>query len=106
MVEEQMWFDCIPDMARNVDHCRAWDNRGDLIADGDYQLYFERRAATASELLPSLVKGAAGRYSGLVIYQFEYDRHNTFSRPLVLVSAINCIKFGERLSSFKAVGCN
>jgi hypothetical protein len=95
MVEEQTWFDCSADLARNVDHCRAWDGSGKLIADGDYQLFAEKRAATASELRPIRVERfltTSGRPLPVLIYQFEYDHRNSHSRPLVLVGARDCIQ--------------
>jgi hypothetical protein len=51
--ESQMWFDCSYERTRDVDVCRAWFN-GRLIADGDFRLEGTRRAATPSELNPSV----------------------------------------------------
>jgi hypothetical protein len=49
------WFDCSADSIRNVDHCRAWDDRGRLLLDGDFRLDAEKRMATESELRPTRV---------------------------------------------------
>src|SRR5258708_584013 len=54
-LKQATWFDCHVDETRNVDVCRAWDNKGRLIADGDFRLEDEDRAATASELHPSYI---------------------------------------------------
>jgi hypothetical protein len=97
MVEQQTWFDCVADMARNIDHCRAWDGRGEPIADGDYQLLGENRAATAEELRPAWVVSALtkdGRQISYAILQFEYDHRNSSSRPLVLAGFQDCLKAG------------
>lgn len=68
--ESEAWFDCGIDERRNVNPCRAWDNRGRLRAYGDFQLIDEHRAATRAELRPSVL--GATNDNGLVdtIYLF------------------------------------
>lgn len=93
-VEEETWFDCAADTARNVDHCRAWDGTGRLIADGDYQLLDEKRAATSQELRPTwVVRGETkgGQVVAFAILQFQYDHRNSLSRPLVLTGFQDCL---------------
>ena len=46
------WFDCAVDSRRNVNVCEAWDEKGRLIASGDYRLDGENRAARGVELRP------------------------------------------------------
>lgn len=53
--EGSTWFECSVDSKRNVNPCRAWDSYGKLLADGDFQLVDESRAATVAELRPSMV---------------------------------------------------
>jgi hypothetical protein len=110
MVEEQTWFDCTADMVRNVDHCRAWDGTGRLIADGDYQLFGEDRAATAPELRPTkvlVIPTRSGLPLPILIYQFEYGHRNSHSRPLVLVGAKDCIQ-GDPTAPYgwRLTGCH
>ena len=67
--KESAWFDCWVDTPRNVDVCRAWDEEGRLIASGDFRLEDEDRAATASELRPSMVNiGRDGRAYMIYLY--------------------------------------
>jgi hypothetical protein len=77
--EEATWFDCWVDTRRDVDVCRAWDTHGRLIANGDYRLEDEDRAATATELRPSLVSGRGGKAQ---IYLFG-PNHAIFGRVLL-----------------------
>jgi len=50
--KSQAWFDCGVDSHRNVNVCRAWDERGDLIAFGNYRIDGQNRAASNRELRP------------------------------------------------------
>src|SRR5579884_1262648 len=67
-IEDGTWFDCSVDTRRNVDLCKAWDDRGVLIADGAFRLEDEDRAATTAELHPSLVLSSGGK--AYMIYLF------------------------------------
>ena len=58
------WFEYSFDPVRNANKVRAWDLRGQLLADGYFRLEDENRPATNSELHPSLV-------------QFRYDVGST-----------------------------
>jgi hypothetical protein len=59
-IEDGTWFDCHVDLRRNVDTCKAWDFEGRVLADGDFRLAGEDRAATAAELKPSAVNSGGG----------------------------------------------
>ena len=96
LVDEQTWFDCSIEENRNVNHCMAWDSSGRLVANGDYQIMGENRAARPSELRPSLVKrdmSEKGRGQAVVIYLFGKD--GAFSGRLVLVQYVRCIEFNQ-----------
>jgi hypothetical protein len=67
----ETWFDCRVDLARDVDVCRAWGPDGALLANGDYRIDGEDRAARQSELKPSMVNGRGGM--GYMIYLFGKD---------------------------------
>jgi hypothetical protein len=78
------WFDCSVDVQLNVNRCKAWDSRGQLVADGEFQLEKEARAATASELHPTTI-GSIGP-SGLAEEIFLLGpRREAFGMRLVLV---------------------
>jgi hypothetical protein len=49
------WFQCAVDLERNVDVIKVWDSTGRMLADGEFQLEGVGRAATQSELHPSLI---------------------------------------------------
>jgi hypothetical protein len=61
--ESAAWFDCSADRERDVDVCTAWDDSGRLLANGDFRLEDENRAATPGELRPSTIgrTDASGR---------------------------------------------
>ncbi len=82
LVEEGTWFDCSVDSARNVDVCKAWNSDGQLIADGDFRLEGENRAATKSELHPTHV----ARGDGHVWMIYLNGKEGTFSKTLVPVT--------------------
>jgi len=90
-IEDGTWFDCSVDSVRNVNRCRAWDFTGKLIADGDFRLEGEDRAATAAELKPSSVTSSGGHAYMI----FLFGRAGARSRVLVPVDqrhphAIGC----------------
>lgn len=66
--EDGTWFDCSVDTPRNVDICRAWDEGGRLIANGDFRLEDEDRAATPSELHPSMILANNGKAYMIYLY--------------------------------------
>lgn len=80
-MESGFWFDCSVDAKRNVDVCKAWDYKGALLADGDFRLEDEGRAATQSELRPSAVFSSGGQ--AYMIYLF--GEHGAHSRTLLPV---------------------
>jgi hypothetical protein len=84
-IEDGTWFDCFVDSKRDVDICKAWDDSGRVIADGPFRLEDEDRAATASELHPSLVLSTGGK--AYMIYLFGKD--GIFGRALVRVDSRN-----------------
>lgn len=53
--EMPAWFDCSVNASRNTNTCKAWNRRGRLLADGEFQVENENRAAIASELRPVMV---------------------------------------------------
>jgi hypothetical protein len=67
-IEDGNWFDCSVDRRRNVDVCKAWDADGRLLADGDFRLEGEDRAATESELRPSNVTSSEGRTYAIYLF--------------------------------------
>ncbi len=68
MVEDGTWFDCRVDVRRNVDVCRAWDDTGRVLANGDFRLECQGRAATELELRPSGVSRGDGRVYGITLF--------------------------------------
>ena len=82
-MKAETWFECSVDRSRNVNHCRAWDGGGNLIAFGSYRLDGENRAATEKELQPSQVLHYYDHPNLAWIYLFK-DGH-TFGRTLVPV---------------------
>ena len=68
------WFSCQVDEKRDVDVCSAWDDRGRLVASGDFRLRGENRAATREELQPSIVGPGDSSGRSDVIYLFGPDR--------------------------------
>jgi hypothetical protein len=84
-IEDGTWFDCVVDSKRNVDTCRAWGSDGRLLADGDFRLECQGRAATEAELRPSSVDSSGGR--GYAIYLF--GEQGARSRTLLPVTSEN-----------------
>lgn len=82
LLEDGTWFDCSVDARRDLDVCKAWTQDGKLIADGEFRLEGEGRAASKSELRPSRVLTTNGR--AYMIYLF--GDHGAFSKVLVPVS--------------------
>jgi hypothetical protein len=82
-VEDGTWFDCTVDDHRNVDHCQAWDYSGRLIAQGDFRLEGEDRAASKAELRPSSVASSGGH--AYAIYLF--GKAGARSKTLVPIDA-------------------
>lgn len=80
-IEDGVWFDCFVEPRRNVDTCKAWDFGGRLLADGDFRLEGEDRAANSAELRPSAVISSGGH--AYMIYLFGKD--GAYSRVLVPV---------------------
>jgi hypothetical protein len=68
------WFDCKVDEERDVDVCWAWDDRGNLAASGDFRLRDENRAATRTELQPSVLGPEDASGHSDVIYLFGPKR--------------------------------
>ena len=88
LVETGTWFDCSVDRGLDVDWCAAWDFTGKLIAKGAFQLEHEHRAATESELHPSLVEASEGNVYGIYLFRkqtFLRGGVDAFSRTLVPV---------------------
>ena len=84
--ESAEWFDCRYDRARDVDVCKAWDTSGKLLADGDFRLKGENRAALPEELHPSGIGGMTA--TGLTDTIYLYDPHGAWIvKELVLVSS-------------------
>lgn len=81
-IEDGTWFDCAVDSKRNVNTCKAWDSDGRLLADGDFRLECQGRAATKAELRPSAVSSSGGH--GYAIYL--YGDKGARSRTLVPVT--------------------
>jgi hypothetical protein len=81
-IEDGTWFDCVADSRRNVDVCKAWDSNGRVLADGDYRLECQGRAAVGNELRPSSVSSSGGH--GHAIYLFGQEGART--RTLVPVT--------------------
>lgn len=81
LIEIGTWFDCYVDSKKDVDVCKAWDSDGRLLADGEFRLEGENRAATRSELRPSRVNGGVGRIKYI---ELEGDQ-GPFSKVLVPV---------------------
>jgi len=84
LIEDGTWFDCTVDSQRNVNVCRAWNTSGKLVADGQFRLEGDGRAAIGSELRPSRVLGTDGK--AYMIYLF--GEHGALSRALVPVPQI------------------
>ena len=81
LVEDGTWFECIVDTSRNVNKCRAWTSEGLLIADGEFQLEDENRAATQEELKPSRVAVSEGRVHWIDLF----GKGGAFSKRLLPV---------------------
>ena len=79
------WFECSVDDVADVDVCRAWDERGHLIAHGRYRLDGESRAATPTELRPSEVQEYPGHPELAWIYLS--GSQGTLSKILVPVNS-------------------
>ncbi len=67
-IEDGTWFDCTLDSKRNVDVCRAWDSDGRLLADGDFRLECQGRAASNAELRPSSVSSSGGHAYAVYLF--------------------------------------
>jgi hypothetical protein len=83
LLEDATWFDCSVDLNRDVDVCKAWTPTGKLIADGEFRLEGEARAASKSELRPSRVLAKNGK--AYMIYLV--GQRGAFSKALVPVSS-------------------
>jgi len=81
MIETGAWFDCSVDSERNVDVCKAWDPDGCLMANGDFRLEGEDRAATTLELKPILLRNGGGR-----AYIHLNGTDGAFSKTLVQIN--------------------
>ena len=82
LIEDGTWFDCSIDLDKDVNICKAWTWTGRLIADGEFRLENEGRAATKLELRPTLVQVTNGRAS--MIYLF--GERGAFTKILVPIS--------------------
>ena len=82
-IEDGTWFDCAVDSKRNMNVCRAWDSSGRLLADGDFRLECQGRAATKAELRPSSISSSGGHCYAIYLYGKEGAR----SRSLVPVTS-------------------
>lgn len=76
-IEDGNWFDCSVDHERNVDVCKAWDSNGRPMADGDFRLDGENRAANESELRPSDVDVSDGRTYAIYLFGKQGARSKT-----------------------------
>ena len=76
-VEDGTWFDCILDSKRNVDVCRAWDGTGRLLADGDFRLECQGRAASSAELRPSSVSSSGGHAYAVYLFGEKGSKSET-----------------------------
>jgi len=56
LIENGTWFQYSIDSSRDANKVKAWDLQGRLLADGYFRLEGENRAATNSELHPSIVQ--------------------------------------------------
>jgi hypothetical protein len=92
LVEEGTWFDCHVDEVRDVDVCKAWDEDGQLIADGCFRLEEGKRAASKSELHPSHVARGDGHVSRIDLF----GKDGAFSQALVPVE--NCVSLPAETS--------
>lgn len=73
-IEDGTWFDCAVDSKRNVNSCKAWDSSGQLLADGDFRVECQGRAATKAELRPSFVSSSGGHGYAIYLYGKEGAR--------------------------------
>jgi len=102
-IEDGTWFDCSVDSKRNVDFCKAWDFEGHLIADGDFRLEGQDRAATNAELRPSFVISSGGH--AYMIYL--YGKAGSQSAVLVPVDARHPHSAGCKwVSTTNTLACN
>lgn len=69
-----IWFDCRVDQKRDVDVCRAWNDKGRLVAAGDFRLRGQGHAATAAELQPSTLGDRDDTGHSDVIWLFGPDK--------------------------------
>lgn len=79
LLEDATWFDCTIDVRRDVNICKAWSWTGQVIADGEFRLETESRAATKKELRPSLVQGTNGVASRIYLF----GEKGAFSKALI-----------------------
>jgi len=82
---DEAWFDCTIDRARDVNPCTAWDSDGRVIARGKFRLIDKHRAADASELHPSMVKRYPGGHHPELAWIELYGKDGLFSNRLVPV---------------------
>ncbi len=80
-LEDGTWFDCSVDLKRNVDVCKGWDSYGRLLANGDFRLDGEDRAASAAELRPAWVDSGGGH----AYYIYLFGKEGAEDRVLVPV---------------------
>jgi hypothetical protein len=84
-IEDGTWFDCSVDVARDVHVCKAWDDKGLLLASGDFRLGCQAHAAPFSDLHASDVSVGEGRAYAIYLFGSE----GAHSKTLVPVSG-NC----------------
>ena len=83
------WFDCAVNASRNTNTCKAWSRTGQLLADGEFQVENENRAADASELRPLLV--SCDKKDGkLVKVIYLAGQKGNFSKRLIAVDNQKC----------------
>jgi hypothetical protein len=73
-VEDGTWFDCMVDSRANVDFCKAWDSDGKPLANGNFRLECQGRAATSAELRPSSVSWSDGHCNAIYLFGKEGPR--------------------------------
>jgi hypothetical protein len=76
-IEDGTWFDCTVDSKRNVNPCKAWDSNGRLLADGDFRLECQGRAATNAELRPASVSSGGGHAYAIYLFGKAGGRSRT-----------------------------
>ena len=67
-IEDGTWFVCTLDSSRDLNFCKAWDPYGNVLADGEFRIECQGRAANLLELRPSRVSRSAGKTFAIFLY--------------------------------------